>query len=98
MKGRKAKVITSFAMFYDVPDPPGFVREIASLLADDGVWMFEQSYMPVMMEPNSFDTVCHEPLEYYGLRQIVEMTEGTGLRVVDVEFNDTNGGSFSVVA
>jgi hypothetical protein len=98
LAGRKAKVITSFAMFYDVPDPQGFMREIASLLADDGVWMFEQSYMPVMMETNSFDTVCHEHLEYYGLRQIVELTEGTGLRVVDVEFNDTNGGSFSVVA
>jgi NDP-4-keto-2,6-dideoxyhexose 3-C-methyltransferase len=98
LEGRRAKVITSFAMFYDVPDPAGFMREIASLLEDDGVWMFEQSYMPAMLATNSFDTVCHEHLEYYGLRQIVDLAEGAGLRVLDVEFNDTNGGSFSVVA
>jgi hypothetical protein len=98
LKGRKAKVITSFAMFYDVPDPSGFMREIAELLADDGVWMFEQSYMPAMLATNSFDTVCHEHLEYYGLRQIVDLATRAGLRVLDVEFNDTNGGSFSVVA
>lgn len=98
LAGRKAKVVTSFAMFYDVPDPPGFMREIASLLADNGVWMFEQSYMPAMLATNSFDTVCHEHLEYYGLTQIVALAEGAGLRVLDVEFNDTNGGSFSVVA
>src|SRR6185503_807401 len=64
--GRKARVVTSFAMFYDLPDPLRFMREVASLLAEDGVWMFEQSYMPAMLATNAFDTVCHEHLEYYG--------------------------------
>jgi hypothetical protein len=92
----RARVITSFSMFYDLEDPLGFMREIREILADDGVWVFEQSYMPTMLETNSFDTVCHEHLEFYALRQIKWMTDKVGLKIVDVEFNDVNGGSFSV--
>ena len=94
--GRKAKVVTSFSMFYDLPAPMEFMREVADVLADDGIWVFEQSYMPLMLETNSYDTVCHEHLEFYALRQIQWMTDRTGLRIVDIEFNDVNGGSFSV--
>ncbi len=94
--GRKAKVVTSFSMFYDLPAPMEFMRQVADVLADDGIWVFEQSYMPLMLETNSYDTVCHEHLEFYALRQIQWMAQRTGLRIVDVEFNDVNGGSFSV--
>jgi NDP-4-keto-2,6-dideoxyhexose 3-C-methyltransferase len=96
--GRKAKVVTSFSMFYDLPAPLEFMRQVASVLADDGIWVFEQSYMPLMLETNSYDTVCHEHLEFYALRQIKWMADRAGLRIVDVEFNDVNGGSFSVTA
>jgi hypothetical protein len=60
--------------------------------------VFEQSYMPTMLERNSYDTACHEHLEYYALKQIKWLTDAIGLRIIDVEFNDVNGGSFSVVA
>jgi len=93
---KKAKIITSFSMFYDLESPMGFMREIHDVLADDGVWVFEQSYMPTMLEMNSFDTVCHEHLEYYALKQIVWMADRVGFAIKDVEFNSVNGGSFSV--
>lgn len=96
--GRKAKVVTSIAMFYDLERPQLFVNEIAELLDDEGVWVFEQSYLPFMLETNSYDTVCHEHLEYYSLKQIRLMLDRAGLKIVDVEFNDINGGSFSVMA
>ena len=73
-----------------------FMRQVHEVLADDGVWVFEQSYMPSMLATNSYDTVCHEHLEFYGLTQIQWMAERVGFRIVDVEFNDVNGGSFSV--
>jgi hypothetical protein len=95
---RRAKVITSFSMFYDLEDPTRFMREIEACLDDEGVWMFEQSYLPAMLRTNSFDTVCHEHLEFYCLKQICWMADQADLKVVDVEFNDVNGGSFSVVA
>jgi len=94
--GKKAKVVTSFSMFYDLEDPMGFMRQVYQVLADDGIWVFEQSYMPTMLETNSYDTVCHEHLEFYALRQIKWMADRVGFRIVDVEFNDVNGGSFSV--
>lgn len=94
--GRKAKVVTSFSMFYDLESPMDFMREVYRILADDGIWVFEQSYMPLMLETNSYDTVCHEHLEFYALRQIKWMADRVGFKIVDVEFNDVNGGSFSV--
>lgn len=97
--GKKAKVITSFSMFYDLEEPVEFANDIASVLDPaNGVWIFEQSYMPMMLDTNSYDTICHEHLEYYGLKQIKWIVEAAGMKVVDVETNNVNGGSFSVVA
>ena len=94
--GRKAKVVTSFSMFYDLPAPMEFMRQVHEVLADDGIWVFEQSYMPLMLDTNSYDTVCHEHLEFYALSQIKWMADRVGFKIVDVEFNDVNGGSFSI--
>ncbi|WP_439589603.1 class I SAM-dependent methyltransferase [Hydrogenophaga sp.] len=94
--GKKAKVVTSFSMFYDLEDPMGFMQQVFDVLADDGIWVFEQSYMPTMLDTNSYDTVCHEHLEFYALRQIQWMADRVGFKIVDVEFNDVNGGSFSI--
>ena len=67
LTSKKAKIITSLSMFYDLEDPVSFVRDIKSCLASDGVWHFEQSYLPLMLRNCSYDTICHEHLEYYTL-------------------------------
>ena len=95
---KQAKVITSIAMFYDLPAPTSFVEDIKKVLHPDGIWVLEQSYMPTMLKMNSFDTVCHEHLEYYSLMQIDWMLRRSDLRIFDVEFNDINGGSFRIYA
>ena len=92
----QAKIITSISMFYDLPDPVQFMRDIKKTLAPGGIWVMEQSYMPSMLFLNSYDTVCHEHLEYYTLTNIMFMTCMVGLRVVDVAMNACNGGSFRV--
>lgn len=94
---RRPKVVTSIAMFYDLEAPLEFVQDIIDILADDGVWVFEQSYVLSMLDKTAYDTICHEHLEYYGLRQIAWMAERAGLKILDVELNESNGGSFSVV-
>lgn len=98
VEDKKAKVITSFSMFYDLEEPQKFMEEIEHVLDDEGIWVFEQSYMPFMLEKNSYDTVCQEHLEYYALKQIKWMCDKVGLKIIDVEFNDVNGGSFSIIA
>jgi NDP-4-keto-2,6-dideoxyhexose 3-C-methyltransferase len=93
---RKAKVVSSISMFYDLPDPVQFAKDIYSVLEDDGIWTCEQSYMPLMIKTNSIDTICHEHLEYYGLTQIKQIADMARLKIIDVKFNDCNGGSFRV--
>ena len=85
-------------MFYDVEDPVAFARDIRDCLAPDGVWHFEQSYMPSMLRSTAYDTVCHEHLEYYSLATVRRILDEAGLELIDVRFNRVNGGSFAVTA
>jgi hypothetical protein len=85
-------------MFYDLEDPIRFAREIHDVLADDGVWHFEQSYMPSMLRTNSYDTICHEHIEYYSLSVVKHILEAADMKIVDVVMNNINGGSFAVTA
>jgi len=95
---QKAQIITAIAMFYDLEDPISFVRDIEQCLSDDGIWHFEQSYMPSMLHSISYDTICHEHLEFYSFKVVKNMLEACGLKVVDVQLNSINGGSFAVTA
>lgn len=90
------KLVSSIAMFYDLPDPVAFATDIASILEEEGVWTCEQSYLLSMLDTNSIDTICHEHLEYYALSQIKEIADRAGLKIIDVKFNTSNGGSFRV--
>ena len=98
VKGRKFNVITSISMFYDLDDPLLFVNEVKESLTENGIWHFEQSYMPSMIRQNSYDTICHEHIEYYSLSPIAKMLNNADLRIIDVKMNAINGGSFSVSA
>lgn len=95
---RRARIVTSISMFYDLESPLEFVQDIHDVLADDGIWHFEQSYLPAMLAATAYDTVCHEHLEYYGLRQIKHMTDRCGLKIVGIEQNAVNGGSIAITA
>jgi SAM-dependent methyltransferase len=93
---QKPKVITSIAMFYDLENPHQFVADIKSILGEQGVWILELSYLPTMLEMNSFDTLCHEHLEYYALAPMERLFAEHDLEVLDVTLNDINGGSFCI--
>jgi 2-polyprenyl-3-methyl-5-hydroxy-6-metoxy-1,4-benzoquinol methylase len=91
-------IITSIAMFYDLENPVGFCRGIKELLSDDGIWIFEMSYMPQMLEINSYDTICHEHLEYYSLAVLEKILRLAGMQIFKISFNDINGGSIRCYA
>lgn len=97
-QSKPARIITSIAMLYDLDAPVDFARQVADVLAPDGIWHFEQSYMPSMLRMNSYDTICHEHLEYYSLGVIEKMLDRANLQVIDVVTNSVNGGSFAVTA
>ncbi len=95
---QKAAIITSVAMFYDLEAPLEFVQNIAERLTPDGLWHFEQSYMPFMLKNLAYDTICHEHIEYYALRQIHWALQRCGMKIVDLEPSQVNGGSLAVTA
>jgi hypothetical protein len=93
LNGGKCDIVTSIAMFYDLEDPVGFSRSIRDLLAPEGIWIFEMSYMPSMLQMNSYDTICHEHLEYYSLAVVENVMRRSGLKIVRANLNPINGGS-----
>lgn len=95
-KANKAKIITAIAMFYDLEDPHQFVSDVADILADDGVFTIQISYLPLMLFQNAFDNVCHEHLAYHSLRSLDFIVSKHGLKMFDAEINDVNAGSIRV--
>ncbi len=93
---KKAKVITSVAMFYDLEDPNTFVEDIRMCLAKDGVWIIQMNYLGLMVENNTFDNISHEHLEYYSLLSLSNLLSRHAMETFDVELNDVNGGSFRI--
>lgn len=93
LNGKKIDIVTSIAMFYDLEDPVQFVKHIKALISEEGIWIVEMSYMPSMLELNSYDTICHEHLEYYSFALLERICSMAGMRIFKIEFNDSNGGS-----
>jgi len=92
-KNQKFNLITSIAMFYDLPDPLKFAKEIHNILHDKGIWHIELSYMPLMIKNTSYDTICHEHLEYYSLFSLKFLLNAANLKIINLSFNQINGGS-----
>ena len=93
---KKAKVITAIAMFYDVEAPEMFLSDIADILDDDGLFVMQLSYTPLMIKQMAFDNIVHEHLYYYSLFNLIGLLENNGFMVVDCQINDVNAGSFRV--
>ena len=94
----QVKVVTMLAMFYELEDPVGFLREVRSVLADDGVIVIQMNYLAAMLRQNGYDNIVHEHQTYFSLTTLVPVLEVAGFRAIDVTTNDINGGSFCVWA
>jgi hypothetical protein len=92
----KAKVVTCIAMFYDLDDPLSFLKDVYSVLDDEGLFVMQMSYTPLMLKQLAFDNICHEHVYYWSLTSIQKVLSEANFKVVDVELNDTNGGSFKL--
>jgi len=95
-KNKKAKLITSISMFYDLEDPNTFVEDIKQCLDKNGVWIIQMNYLGLMLENNTYDNICHEHLEYYSLLSLSNLLQRHNMEALDVELNDVNGGSFRI--
>jgi len=98
MGDNKMDIVTSIAMFYDLENPVEFVRNVKQHLSPEGIWIFEMSYMPHMLELDSYDTICHEHLEFYSLAVLEKIAGMANMKIFRIEFNEINGGSIRCFA
>lgn len=94
----KAKVITAIAMFYDLPDPHKFVEDVEKVLHEKGIFVIQFTDLLSMIKLTAFDNICHEHLEYYRLDDVDRLLKAHGLEIIDVSYNNVNGGSLRVTA
>lgn len=93
-KNKKCDIITCIAMFYDLEDPHKFLADVYKTLDDDGLFVVQMSYTPLMIKQLAFDNICHEHLMYYNLHSMDYLAKKNNFKIVDCELNDVNGGSF----
>ena len=97
LKNKKFKLISSFAMFYDIDDPNKFCKDIHKLLEKNGIWILEMSHFPMLLSNLTYDQICHEHVTYYTLNVFKKIAEKNKLKVIDFSFNIINGGSIEIV-
>ena len=93
----KFNIITSFAMFYDIEDPNSFCKDIYDLLNEEGIWVVEFSYLPLLFKNLTYDQICHEHVTYYSLTTFSKILKNNNMKVIDLSFNEINGGSIEVI-
>ncbi len=89
----QVQVITSFAMFYDLENPFGFMQDVYDCLVKDGLWVMEMQYPNWLINQGVYDFICHEHLCYFSAAHIKQMAEVVGFKLARASFNQTNGGS-----
>ena len=94
----RANLVTSLSVLYDLDSPETFASDVYEILEENGVWHFEQSYLPTMIRTLSYDTICHEHLLYLSLHDIEGILKKTGFQILDATLNSANGGSIAVTA
>jgi len=90
---KKYKIITALSMFYDLKDPHKFVKDIVKILHHDGIFILEHADLLSILKNCLFDTICHEHLEYYSSKIIINLMKINNLRVFNIKQNSINGGS-----
>jgi len=97
IKKKKFNLIASIAMFYDIPNPNTFCKNIYENLDTNGVWLCEFSYLPLMLKNLTYDQICHEHVTYYDLTVFKSIIEKNNLKLIDIRINEINGGSIEVL-
>ena len=97
-RGFKTKVVTAIGMFYDMDNPNQFIKDVAMVLDDDGIFVAQCMCLNQMIRTNDIGNICHEHLEYYSYKSLVILFERNGLEIFKVEENTINGGSYRLYA
>jgi len=95
-KIKKPKLITAIGMFYDLENPSKFISDAYKALDNKGVFIAQLMCLKTMIDKNDLGNICHEHLEFYTFKSLKYLFEKNGFRIIKIEENNINGGSFRI--
>jgi SAM-dependent methyltransferase len=93
-----ASVITANNVFAHIDDLGGVLDGIHDLLDDNGVFVFEVSYLVDVFEHTLFDTIYHEHLAYHGVAPLVTFMNAHDMELIGAQRMSSHGGSLRAIA
>lgn len=93
---KRVRAVTSLGVLDCVADPLAFAVQVRDVLDDEGIWCFEQSYLPTLLQRGAYDAFGHERCSYWSVHQVRWLAERAGLKILDIFTSDLHGGSFTV--
>ena len=88
-----ASIIAANNVFAHADNLAEIVQGIRTMLDDDGVFIFEVSYLPDIVDRFLFDTVYHEHVSYHSIVPLTRFFERLGMQLFDVQRINSKGGS-----
>lgn len=93
-----AQIICANNMFAHSDNLNAIANGIKILLADDGVFVFEVSYLVDVISKTLFDTIYHEHVSYHSVKPLVSFFQKHGMELIESVRIPTHGGSIRGVA
>ncbi len=97
-QGWRPSLICANNVFAHADDLHGITEGVAHLLAPDGVFVFEVSYLLDVVDKGLFDTIYHEHVSYHSVKPLVAFFARHGLELIDASRVDSHGGSLRGMA
>ncbi len=88
-----AAIVTANNLLAHVDDLKGVVEGVRGLLADDGVFVFEVSYLMDVLQKTLFDTIYHEHLDYHSVIPLKRFFAANAMELIAAQRLPTHGGS-----
>jgi SAM-dependent methyltransferase len=88
-----AAVVCAFNVFAHADDLGAMADAIREMLAPDGVFIFEVSYLLDVLDGMLLGTIFHEHLSYHSIKPLAAFLRRHGLELIDVQRVSIQGGS-----
>jgi len=94
LPNEKADIVTGTNVFAHVHDLHTFMKDIKTLLKEDGVFVFESPYFGEFFDQLEYSTVYHQHLSYLSLKPLIKFLDKFDMEIFDVVFSELHGGAF----
>lgn len=88
-----AMVVTMNNLFANIDNLEDVTVGVRNLLATDGVFVIESSYLADMIQNMVFDFIYHEHLSYFSVTPLKRFFQRLNMELIDIERIPTKGGS-----